>query len=1121
MKKNYISLLAIMLSFITFNSFAQMSGTYSVGNALSNYQTIREATDSLQSQGVSGAVTFNIVNGTYTDTISIDSVNGISSTNTITFQSQAGNASLVTINSSDTLFNLNVNHVNFKNLTLENTIARPIIYSKSIDGLTIENCNFNSFGYSVHIEDPNFSNTTIAKNISIKSSSFDDGEIYFQTKTIDNINIESNTFNTNGNNIRFNTDFNISNINLKKNNLISTSGSGFYAYSDAGSINNINADSNIFKSFDEAIRVGGSFNISNIDITNSFITGYYPSTTDRGIFLNVNSGEISDINIDNVTIDSVGGESINIDSDNKIKNITISNTTINNTNNEAIYIAGESSVDNVSSSNNVLRASESAFYIYSDSYIKDVSFLNDTLVSNSRNGAYIYSDIDIENVSLDKCYLIGDTTSTNDAGLNLYTNNRFINNVTITNSKLFGGSGAYIYGNNNINKLNIDKSLFHSLYKVNSSSSARGLNIESYNSIQLVNINNSTFISDTGIGIEIEGDDGALNFVEINNSTIKSVRTGISLDAYSGIEGVLIKNCSIETRNNNSASGIYIYNNYSALKQVIVDSCTIQSTRYGVYLEGYYNQGIKDVTISNSSIDINNPSSSPYGVYAYSDNGIDKLKINNNSIKTKSNSSSGYGLYMAGYYGGTSNVLVENNNLKISGTNAEGIYLENAGDNNRILYNTIDTSGSNYINYAFYITGEYQTFSSVKIEGNYITNAENGAYFEDDTKDIELLNNTFIANDPGVNGYGVYIEDNVDGKIKIDGNQFYSFGGNEAIYLYEVRNDSNFKAQITNNFFSNYSQVYIYDVQNLLLANNSFTTNSNSDFIYLDYYNKNLEIYNNIFKVDTSNYTSNLFTIEFPNQIKGMDYNVSNIDTAQSNYVRDSYYGITYKSLEEWDSLTGFSQNSFMEEVDFINDTSDLHISCSNTTLNGGLVIAGLTTDIDGNTRSSSPTIGADEILLNDNNIFALTSIDARPATAIILDAGASSGNVTYLWNTGETTQTIVANTSGFYRVTLTDDCGSYTDSIEVALGGIASINEQDAFNTNVYPNPSNGLYTITLEEFEDVTLTVFNTAGKVVLTKSLANQSTKIDLSNQTNGFYIMRLVGDNKVATKRLIKN
>ena len=48
MKKKYISLFTIMLSLLTFNSFAQMSGSYSVGNGLSDYLTLREATNEKQ-----------------------------------------------------------------------------------------------------------------------------------------------------------------------------------------------------------------------------------------------------------------------------------------------------------------------------------------------------------------------------------------------------------------------------------------------------------------------------------------------------------------------------------------------------------------------------------------------------------------------------------------------------------------------------------------------------------------------------------------------------------------------------------------------------------------------------------------------------------------------------------------------------------------------------------------------------------------------------------------------------------------------------------------------------------------------------------------------------------------
>ncbi|MFC2086100.1 T9SS type A sorting domain-containing protein [Bacteroidota bacterium] len=85
----------MLLSFLIFgrNSFAQIAGgPFTIGSDLANdYQTIQEAVDSLESQGVSGHVVFNLVDAVYNEQIWIDVIPGASAANTVTFQSASQN----------------------------------------------------------------------------------------------------------------------------------------------------------------------------------------------------------------------------------------------------------------------------------------------------------------------------------------------------------------------------------------------------------------------------------------------------------------------------------------------------------------------------------------------------------------------------------------------------------------------------------------------------------------------------------------------------------------------------------------------------------------------------------------------------------------------------------------------------------------------------------------------------------------------------------------------------------------------------------------------------------------------------------------------------------------------
>jgi hypothetical protein len=115
-------LIIIFLFLFTTASMAQLSGSYTIGTG-GNYTTVTAAVADLNTQGVSGAVTFNILSGTYTENFEIGIVSGVSASNTITFQSQSGNAADVTlqfvqVSGSNYIVRLNnADFITFQNLT--------------------------------------------------------------------------------------------------------------------------------------------------------------------------------------------------------------------------------------------------------------------------------------------------------------------------------------------------------------------------------------------------------------------------------------------------------------------------------------------------------------------------------------------------------------------------------------------------------------------------------------------------------------------------------------------------------------------------------------------------------------------------------------------------------------------------------------------------------------------------------------------------------------------------------------------------------------------------------------------------------------------------------------------
>ena len=130
-----IALTAVLILFFSLQNFAQLKGTYTIDKTggtfpTKNCKSFNEAVDSLESQGVSGAVIFNVVDDTYNEQVVITQISGASSDNTITFQSESldSTAVILTYSSSDYSYNwtLRLNgadYVTIRKMTLAATGA--------------------------------------------------------------------------------------------------------------------------------------------------------------------------------------------------------------------------------------------------------------------------------------------------------------------------------------------------------------------------------------------------------------------------------------------------------------------------------------------------------------------------------------------------------------------------------------------------------------------------------------------------------------------------------------------------------------------------------------------------------------------------------------------------------------------------------------------------------------------------------------------------------------------------------------------------------------------------------------------------------------------------------------
>ena len=91
----------------------------------------------------------------------------------------------------------------------------------------------------------------------------------------------------------------------------------------------------------------------------------------------------------------------------------------------------------------------------------------------------------------------------------------------------------------------------------------------------------------------------------------------------------------------------------------------------------------------------------------------------------------------------------------------------------------------------------------------------------------------------------------------------------------------------------------------------------------------------------------------------------------------------------------------------------------------------------------------------------------------------------------------------------------------DFVITGVLANESFEMSNISVYPNPSNGLVTITYGTFEPTQIQVYDISGKLILTKESLNVSeTNLDLSSASQGIYFIKISSENQSVVKRLIK-
>lgn len=151
------------------------------------------------------------------------------------------------------------------------------------------------------------------------------------------------------------------------------------------------------------------------------------------------------------------------------------------------------------------------------------------------------------------------------------------------------------------------------------------------------------------------------------------------------------------------------------------------------------------------------------------------------------------------------------------------------------------------------------------------------------------------------------------------------------------------------------------------------------------------------------------------------------------------------------------------------------------------------------------------------------TSGDNGVATVTV--GAADNPPYTFLWNTGDTEDTIDGIAPGLYNVTVTDGNGC-SDALQVAVGSVSTNEIEGLTSIALQPNPTSGsaLIQASFDRAVDVQVEVLNVLGQRVWEMNASRTtdiSETLDLNNVPDGVYLVRLTVDRQTVTRKLVKS
>jgi hypothetical protein len=517
-----------------------------------------------------------------------------------------------------------------------------------------------------------------------------------------------------------------------------------------------------------------------------------------------------------------------------------------------------------------------------------------------------------------------------------------------------------------------------------------------------------------------------------------------------------------------------------------------------------------------------------------------------------------------------------------------------SNDMNTVVRNNLIMGGNRGANLGG-ATGNYE--EGLLVEGNTFEKYGHIGIIIGNQNAAVIRNNTFR---PRTNQtqevFGVYANGTIGGGI-IEANDYLSFRIGSAIFLNNTKGSSS-PVLVRNNF------LYMGD---------SLATGVSRGVLVQEVNSADIAIVNNSIAFYSDNANSGAITVIDGSEIQIWNNNIGAFGTAPAVRIEKEYsisasdnnnyfgtslmwsLGNVYTTLANLQTATGNDGSSVSANPGFTG--TDLHTCASE--LNGAAVsVPFVTSDFDGDPRSTTPDIGADEFVGDAGDLVAQDEFLKCPSETVTLGNGPLDG-VTYSWTPSGNTSEISVTAAGTYVVTATSACGSFSDTVVVtnkplptanftvvsvglaaiftnnSTGGTsylwdfgdgatstevnpthvyssaatysatltvtndcgsqifgplpvnvinASIEENVASSISLFPNPTLGMFTLSLgaSASSDMTVAVSDITGKVVLNGQIATGSNQVmlDASTLPSGIYSVKITGGEISQVLRLIR-